>query len=179
VLGAVITLCGAPRNGLPFSRNVIRAGRYRRAPPSVKSDAEMVWCPRHATADTLALRGSPPARSWPLTLFGTPISQAPSQRATGSTVIRSPWPMATAAFCLAARRSHPPVCQRPSPCSPACSKRLDSRSVAVLTTACPVPPIPSPVCPSSHQTPLGAVPCRGNLLPIFESSFLRDGRRAS
>jgi putative transposase len=47
VLGAVITLCGAPRNGLPFSRNVIRAGRYRRAPPSVKSDAEMVPKTRH------------------------------------------------------------------------------------------------------------------------------------
>jgi hypothetical protein len=41
---------------------------------------------------------------------------------------------------------------RPSPCSPAGSQRLDSRSVSVWTTVCPVPPIPAPVW---HRSQLG------------------------
>jgi hypothetical protein len=60
--------------------------------------------------------------------------------------------MARAAFCSVARRSHPPVGKRPSPCSPACLNSLDSRSVSVLTTVCPVPLIPSHGC---HSSPRG------------------------
>jgi hypothetical protein len=112
----------------------------------------MTWCPRHDIVDTWAIRVSPPARSWPPTMAGAPLSRAPSTRATGSPVMRSPGPMATAACCLAARRSHLPVGQRPSPCSPAGSQRLDSRSVSVWTTVCPVPPIPAPVW---HRSQLG------------------------
>jgi hypothetical protein len=62
---AVITLCGAPRNGFQCSRHIIRAGRYPRAPRSAISSAAMAWSPRHDTVDTLAIRVSPPARSWP------------------------------------------------------------------------------------------------------------------
>jgi hypothetical protein len=163
---AGITRRGAPRNCLSFFRNVLQVGRYRRAPPSGISYAAMAWGPRHDSADTWALRGSPPARAWPPTMSGAPIFKATSKRATGSTVIRSPWPMATAASCSAARRSPQPVDKRPSRCSPACSTSLDSRNVSVRTTACPLPPIPSPVCHGSPRGGCAGASCRSSLSPV-------------
>ena len=96
--------------------------------------------------------GNPPARSWPPTMSGAPISRATSKPATGSTAIRSPWPMATAAFCLAVKRSLPPAWSRPSPCSSACSKNLVCPSASAPTTGCPVPPTRSA---GSHTCPPG------------------------
>jgi hypothetical protein len=158
---AVVTLRGAPRNGFQVSRNVIRAGRYLHAPRLVLSYAEMAWCPRHDTADTLAIRGRPPTRAWSPTTSEAPISKGTSTWATGATVIRAPWPMVTSAVCPAAGRSHRPVCKKRSPCSPACSKSWVSPSVSVLTTGSPVRRRPSPVC---HRCQRGG--CAG-IRPVF------------
>jgi hypothetical protein len=168
--GAVITLRGAPRHCWPCCSNVLRAGRDRRAPPSVRSYAEMTWCPRHDTAATVVSRGSPPTPSWPPTRSGAPISRATATRALGAPVIRSRWPMATAAFGSVARRSHQPVCQRPSPCSPACSKRLDCRSGAVRTTVCPILPIPSHVGHRSQRGGCAWASCRSASSPAHPNN---------
>jgi hypothetical protein len=136
--GAAITLRGAPRHGWPCCSHGSRAGRDLRAPPSVLSYAALAWGPRPATADTGGIRGSPPAPSWPPTRSGAPLARATSTRAMGAPVIRSRWPMAPAAFCSVARRSHHPVCPRPRPWSPACATRVDCRSGSVLTTVGPV-----------------------------------------
>jgi hypothetical protein len=88
------------------------------------------------------------------------MSRATSTRALGSTVSRSRWPMATAAFCSVARRSHQPVGQRPRPCSPACAKRVACRSGSVLTTVCPVLPLPAPVCHRSQRGGCAWASCR-------------------
>ena len=96
---------------------------------------------------------------------GAPISRATSTRALGSPVLRSLGPMPPAAFCAVARRSDPPVCTRPSPCSPACSTRVDSRRVSVRTTVCPVPPIPTPVCQSAQRGGGAWASCRSTSSP--------------
>jgi hypothetical protein len=163
---AVIPLPGAPRHGGQGSSHVIRAGRDRRAPPSVLASAALVWGPRPATADTWAIRGSPPARAGPPTRAGAPRARATSTRARGAPVLRSPWPLVTAACCAAARRAPPPVCQRRSPGAPACAQRVASRRVSVLTTAGPVPPLPAPVCHRAPRRGCAWASCRRALSPV-------------
>jgi hypothetical protein len=151
---ASITLRGAPRTGWQGARHGSPAGRYPRAPRFALSSAAVAWCPRHDTVDTLAIRVSPPARSWPPTLSGAPLARATAPRATGSSVIRSPWPMATAAFASAVKPSLQPRWPRASPCSPAGSQRAVYSSASAPTTVCPVPP--TPWARSLNSTPGGS-----------------------
>jgi hypothetical protein len=140
--GAIIPRHGGPRHCLPFSRNGSRAGRYPRAPRVAISAAARAGCPRHDTVDTLAIRVSPSARSWPPTRSGAPLARATANRATGSMGLRFPWPRATAAFSSAVKPALRAVWPRPRQSSPACAKSSVCPSASAPTTVCPVPPTP-------------------------------------
>ena len=83
---AVGTLHGAPRNCCRSCTHVIQAGRCPGAPRSATFCAAMAWSRRNDTLDILAIRGSPPAKSWPPTMSGAPISKASLKPVTACTV---------------------------------------------------------------------------------------------
>jgi hypothetical protein len=140
--GAVGPLHGAPRPWWRSCPYVLRAGPCPGAPRAATCCAAMAWSRRNDTLAIVAIRGSPPAHSWPPTRSGAPRSKASFKPVTACPVTLERGPMATAVFSSAATPSLPPVSPKPSLGSPASSPRSVGPRASAPTTGCPAPPRP-------------------------------------
>jgi hypothetical protein len=130
---------GGPRHGSRSLGHASPLGPGPHAPRGVSVCAATAWGLHHAIASTAAIPDHRP-RAWPPpTLWGRQIVQDRGRPVPVGPALPSAGPMASVAFCSAAKPCPPPACRTPRRCSSAGSRTAACPRASAPTTACRAP----------------------------------------